>query len=351
MPGLRDYEVSLLKLVEKITNGSKIVINETGTTVTFTPGQLTGGKMSHDCSPDRSVVYYLEVAACLAPFCKDALILQLKGNTHDENDNSVDVFRSVTIPLLQKLGVGNDEFTNLTFKIVTRGTGPEPSGCVIFTCPTVRHIAPIDLSEEGLVKRVRGVFWSLQMNREFSNRFVESARGVLNNCLEDVWVYCEHVKEPSKRALPCYGASLMSETETGLFKGVCGIEADPEKADKLGKALAKKLLHEISQDGIVDEFHQWMAVLFMALTQDHKVSSCVIGSELSALTIEFLRMIEKFLLVKFKVHRREPTEASTQEESDEEEEPSAKKIQRPKQPIVMECIGINYTNTARRTGI
>ena len=109
MPGLRDYEVSLLKLVDKLTNGSKVYINETGTSVSFTPGQLTGGKVSHDCVTSRSVVYYLHVVAALAPFCKDPLVLQLKGSTHDEHEASVDVFRSVTIPLLQKLGIVNDE--------------------------------------------------------------------------------------------------------------------------------------------------------------------------------------------------------------------------------------------------
>lgn len=331
MPGLRDHEVSLLKLVEKVTNGSKIVINETGTAVTFVPGQLTGGKLSHDCSTSRSVVYYLEVVAAVAPFCKDAMILQLKGSTHDDNDNSVDTFRSVTLPLLQKLGVANNETAQLSFKIVSRGFGNGAQGCVIFTCPVLKFITPLDLTQEGLVKRVRGVFWSAKMNREFSVRFVESARSILNKCVEDVWVYTENVKQSET---PMLGASLMSETDFGFFKGVSGVESEPEKADKLGKKMAKQLLHEIDAGGIVDQTHQWLVCLFMALAQDHKVSKAVIGKELSPNTVEFLRNIQIFLLVRFNLLRL-PSD-STDDEGDE-------------RPIRLECIGINMSNTARKT--
>ena len=339
MPGLRDYEVCLLKLVDKVTNGSKIVINETGTAVTFVPGQLTGGKISHDCVTTRSVVYYLEVVAALAPFCKDPVILQLKGSTHDEFDNSVDIFRSVTVPLLAKLGVGNDEATQLSFKIVTRGSGKNAKGCVIFTCPIVTFLAPVDLVKEGLVKRVRGVFWSAKMNREFSVRFVESARSVLNKCVEDVWIYSENLKESDQ---PCFGASLMSETDYGFFKGVCAVEPEPDNAEKLGKSMAKQLLCEIDSAGIVDESHQWLVCLFMALSQDHKVSKALIGNQLTPYTIEFLRNVQKFLLVRFTLNRLPVADAV---ESDEVDTPTATATG----PIQLECIGVNLCNTAKRT--
>ena len=313
-------------------------INETGTSVSFTPGQLTGGKVSHDCVTSRSVVYYLHVVAALAPFCKDPLVLQLKGSTHDEHEASVDVFRSVTIPLLQKLGIVNDEQGQLSFKIVTRSSGSEANGLVIFTSPVVKFLPPIELKQEGLVKRVRGVFWSAKMNREFSVRFVESARSILNKCIEDVWIYSENVKDCQE---PSMGASIMSETDYGLFKGVCAFERDPANAEKLGKAIAKSLLKEIDMGGICDQSHQWLVCLYMALAQDHKISTVIIGSELASYTIEFLRNIQRFLLVRFKVNR---TESAASDEEDEIDTPSARKT-----PIQLECIGVNLANTARRT--
>ena len=330
----------MLKLLDKLTNGSRIIINETGTAVTFEPGQLTGGKISHDCAISRSVIYYLEVAAALAPLCKDPVVLQLKGCTHDEFGHSADIFRSVTVPTLQKLGITNAEDSQLSFKIVSRGFGPESNGCVIFTCPTVKYIAPIELGKEGLVKRVRGVFWSAKMNREFSVRFVESARSILNKCIEDVWIYTENVKDSQ---IPVYGASLMSETDYGFFKGVACLENDPSLADKLGKRAARSLLREVDEAGICDESHQWLVCLFMALSQDHKVSKAKIGTTVSDSTAEFLRLIQKFLLVRFNVNRIEvdSTEEGSDVDIDEE-------VTKPRGSIQLECIGINMTNTARK---
>ena len=42
-PGLLEHEVTLLKLVNEITNGSKTKVNETGTRVVFHPGFIIGG--------------------------------------------------------------------------------------------------------------------------------------------------------------------------------------------------------------------------------------------------------------------------------------------------------------------
>jgi RNA 3'-terminal phosphate cyclase-like protein len=260
----------------------------------------------------------------------------LKGSTHDEFGYSADIFRSVTLPLLQKLGVANDEDSQLSFKIVTRSYGESADGCVIFTCPIVKFIPPIDLTKEGLVKRVRGVFWSAKMNREFSVRFVESARSILNKCIEDVWVYTENVKNSTE---PVYGASIMSETEYGFFKGINCLSKSPEEADKLGKRLAKQLLREIDAGGIADESHQWLVCLFMALSQDHKVSKALVSSELSENTIEFLRGIQNFLLVRFNLTRVVDTDST--EDSEDEKNPAKGQIQ-------LECIGINMTNTARK---
>ena len=44
-PGLKEFEASLIRLFDKITNGSKIKVSETGTSFSYTPGLLVGGKM------------------------------------------------------------------------------------------------------------------------------------------------------------------------------------------------------------------------------------------------------------------------------------------------------------------
>lgn len=54
-PGLREYEVSLIRLLDKITNGTAIELNQTGTSLFYQPGLLHGGKFEHDCSLQRGI--------------------------------------------------------------------------------------------------------------------------------------------------------------------------------------------------------------------------------------------------------------------------------------------------------
>lgn len=54
-PGLREFEVSLIRLLDKITNGTIVELNETGTSLYFQPGLLYGGTIQHDCSVQRSI--------------------------------------------------------------------------------------------------------------------------------------------------------------------------------------------------------------------------------------------------------------------------------------------------------
>ena len=49
-PGLKDYEASFLRLIDNMTNGSKMEINNTGTQLKFHPGVLLGGDIEHQLS-------------------------------------------------------------------------------------------------------------------------------------------------------------------------------------------------------------------------------------------------------------------------------------------------------------
>ena len=72
-PGLRDHEACLLRLLEKVTNGTVVEINETGTRLRYAPGVVTGGAgLEHDCGTARSIGYFLEPLVCLALFAKKA---------------------------------------------------------------------------------------------------------------------------------------------------------------------------------------------------------------------------------------------------------------------------------------
>jgi len=103
-----------------------------------------------------------------------------------------------------------------SLQIKKRGAPPGGGGEVFFKCPMVQQLKPILLIDEGKVKRVRGVAsvplcsallcsaaiqthltacrYTTRCSPQHANRMVDTARGVLNNLLPDVYIYTDHYK-------------------------------------------------------------------------------------------------------------------------------------------------------------
>ncbi|KAL6075863.1 18S rRNA biogenesis protein RCL1 [Balamuthia mandrillaris] len=318
-PGLRDYEVSFLKLIENITNGSLIKINVTGTSVTFKPGVLVGGEVSHDCGRERAIGYFLEPLVFLAPFGKKALFARLSGITNDELDLSVDTFRTVTLPFLARFGLEED----LELKIVGRGAPPEGGGAVEFRCPIIKELKPCRLLEPGKVKRIRGVAYSTRVSPQLSNRVVERAKDLLTRFTPNVFIYTDHYKGKDSGASSGYALCLVAETTTGCVISAETIAQPRELPEDVAERGTRRLLEEILYGGCVDTATQPFALLFMVLCPED-VSKLRIG-KLSPYSIQMLRHLKDFFGVTFKV------------------EPDAET-----KTIKMTCLGSGFKNLARK---
>eukprot|EP00930_Biecheleria_cincta_P007014 TRINITY_DN10814_c0_g1_i2.p1 TRINITY_DN10814_c0_g1~~TRINITY_DN10814_c0_g1_i2.p1 ORF type:complete len:375 (-),score=71.94 TRINITY_DN10814_c0_g1_i2:67-1191(-) len=333
-PGLRDYEASFVRLLDKLCDGSDVVINETGTTLRYTPGQIIGGGgLVHSCPPSRCITYFLEALLLLAPLAKQPVTIRLKGVTNSSQDMTCDTFRTATLPLLEKFGISE----GLTFKIVKRGAPPEGGGEVVFGCPIIKAIQPVELLNEGKVKRVRGVAYTTKVSPQFSARMVDTARGILNDFLPDVWVYTDHSKGAACGNSPGYGISLVAETISRSLKssdacadidqaGGGGDEDSLDNPEGVGRAAAKRLLAEINLDGVVDTSHQALVLYFLSLGEEHAPGRVRL-SRLSPAAAQMLRHIRDFLGVIFSI-REDQGDGET---------------------VVLSCVGAGIKNTARRT--
>jgi RNA 3'-terminal phosphate cyclase-like protein len=143
--------------LEKITNGSAIEINHTGTMVTYHPGLIQGGVIRHECPPSRAIGYFLEALVALAPFAKTPFDVTLTGITNDNVDVSVDLIRTVLLPQLARFGVED----SIELKITKRGAPPLGGGQVTFHCPIVRNLKPVQFIDQGLIKRIRGIAYGM----------------------------------------------------------------------------------------------------------------------------------------------------------------------------------------------
>ncbi|GLI64197.1 hypothetical protein VaNZ11_007389 [Volvox africanus] len=337
-PGLRDFEASFLRLLEKLTNGCVVEINETGTSLRYRPGVVVcGSGLVHDCGTSRSIGYFLEPLLVLGFFGKKPLSIILRGITNDETDPGVDTFRTVTQPLLRK-ALGLED--GLELRVVSRGAAPHGGGEVVLKVPMVKQLGPIKMEDEGMVKRIRGVAYSMKVSPQVTNRMVDGARGVLNALLADVYVFTDASSGASSGKSPGYGITLVAETTSGCLISAesCHVarrneEATDEAQDRgnqqqqvpegIGCMAAHLLLEEVRRGGVVDGCHQGLLLLLCALGPE-EANSVRLGP-LTPHAIRTLRHLRDFFGVTFSL-----------------------RTERSSGTIFATCVGANVRNMSRR---
>lgn len=324
--GIQDFETNLLELVEKITSGTKI--QNSGSKIHLNPGTIIGGEFSHNCNLGRSISYYLEVLLSLAPFCKRPLQATLNGITNDQTDPSVDALKVSAIPILKKF-VGDVEGTKIDIKVTARGFAPNGGGQIVFTFPVVRQLQPVQWTEPGKVKRVRGVAVASRVSPQMSNRLIDTSKGMLLQFLPDVYIYSDHNKGKTSGLSPGFSLSLSAETSEGCIYTASAVSNSkgsglgPSVPEDVAKDATHVLLGEIQRGGCVDSICQSLAITLMAFNQ--KDISTVRFGAFTTYTIHFLRHIKEFCGLTFRL-----------ESSDNGE-------------VVATCSGMGYKNLSRPT--
>jgi RNA 3'-terminal phosphate cyclase-like protein len=274
--GLRDYEVNFIRLMEKITNGTMIHINHTGTALEYIPGVLQGGTVVHQCN-GRSIGYFLESLIILGPFCKQPLQVTLNGITNDNIDVTVDTIRTVLLPQLKRFGIEGVEL-----KITKRGAYPKGGGQIEFSCPIVKQLKPMQHTEQGLFKRIRGIAYCTRMSPQMANRMVESCRSILTRYIPDVYIYTDVSKGPGSGLCPGYGMTLVAESESGsLISTECQYQPRMEEEglheylvndyqfptpEDLGIRCARQLLIELKK-GILNYLFRWLCRFYISVDE------------------------------------------------------------------------------------
>ncbi|KAF9483820.1 18S rRNA biogenesis protein [Pholiota conissans] len=294
-PGLRDYEISLLRLLEKATNGTIIEISVTGTAILLKPGVILGGTLQHECPLSRAIGYFLEPIIMLAPFAKKPINITLMGITTDDHDLSADILRTVTLPHLQLFGISE----GLELRIKKRGASPGGGGEVQFLCPIVKQVNTLNFVDAGKIKRIRGVAHAVRVTPQFSNRMIEASRSILNRYIPDIYLYSDVYKGNESGKSPGYALTLLAESTTSAIYCAEAISEAGVAPEDIGLRATRALLTEVEKGGCVDQKHQILVLLMMVLGSED-VGRCRMAEPMPK-TIQFLRDIRTFFATSFKI--------------------------------------------------
>nr|PVC49697.1 RNA 3'-terminal phosphate cyclase [Theileria orientalis] len=347
------FEVSLLKLITRVSEGTRTEIDLNS--IKVTPGRIVGGEFSFECDKSMPLTYYLEPLVLLLPFASKPTTVTLKfpsygdrgtsktGSLDDEFLNteyysSLECFSSVSTILLQLVGCT----CNFKYK--------EPFE-VVFSCSPVKKVAPINLTKSPKVKRVRGSVTVRNIQPNLGKRAIIGAKKVLDIVCDNSFIY---LSSPPGKFKPYLTMSLVAEgTNSCIFTSNLTVsltytstntnnkatnrntatsssgskprsnasdEGLMEKCERMGEQCARRLCSEISLDSVVDTCHEHLFLLFMALAEDHRVSQIRL-SKLTRYAVHCLRFVRTYLGVVFKFEELEDEHV-----------------------LIAKCIGSNYQN-------
>jgi RNA 3'-terminal phosphate cyclase-like protein len=315
--GLAPHEISFLRLLESITNGSSIQISYTGTTLTYSPGLITGSVEGLGASggvikctlPDtitRGVSWFLIPLCILAPFAKAPVNVRFEGDgvitsATSTGDISADTVRTAILPLYERFGIPS---ARLELRILQRscaGSGGRGGGGIVELrfASQVRLPKTLHMNRSpGRVRRIRGVAYATGVSASNNARMIHAARGILNPLVSDVHVAAQYDQAPlvssrdkanpgaKKRTGIGFGLCLVAESSAEGVLYSADVAAPSEGGvtpEDIGKQCAYQLLEIISQGGCVTRVGAATVLTLMAMGSEDvgrvRLGRDVIGTE------------------------------------------------------------------------
>ncbi|KAL3423558.1 RNA 3'-terminal phosphate cyclase-like protein [Phlyctema vagabunda] len=316
-PGLAAHEISFLRLLEAITNGSSLQISYTGTTLTYMPGLITGSVAGLGAAGDvithqlpatntRGVSYFLVPLCMLAPFSKAPVNVRFEGegvitSATEAGDISVDAVRTAILPLYEHFGILASKLEVRILQRSCAGAGGKGGGGVVelrfgsqVRLPKTLHLN----RSPGRVKRIRGVAYCTGVSASNNARMIHSARGVLNPLVSDVHVAAQYDQAPlvsshdkadpkgKKRTGIGFGLCLVAETASAgviYSADVAAPSTGGVTPEDIGMQCAYQLLEIIAQGGCVTKVGAATILTLMAMGSEDvgrvRLGRDVIGSE------------------------------------------------------------------------
>jgi RNA 3'-terminal phosphate cyclase-like protein len=117
---------------------------------------------------------------------------------------------------------------------------------------------------------------AVRVSPQFSNRMIDTCRSVLNRFIPDIYLYSDVYKGEESGKSPGYALSLLAESTTGALHCAEAVSKPGGAPEDVALLASRALLAEIQRGGCVDQQHQPLVLLLMALGSED-VGRCRMG--------------------------------------------------------------------------
>jgi len=288
-PGLMPQHLNAASTLGKISNAQVEGLELGSTQMTFTPGQLTGGKMKVDVQTAGSVTLILQALMIPSIFTDPGVEIEIKGGTDVRWAPPVDYMEQVTLPLLQAMGISVD------LELIQRGYYPRGGGVLKACIGPVKKLKPLKLHELE-VDVINGISYSSKLPHHVSSRQARAAEETIRNAGYEAQI---EIKTDDIALSPGSGLVLWSEVKGGKVPrvGASSLGKPGKSAEIVGREAAHEILSFISRGAALDQYMGDQIIPYLALAG----SSSVRTSHLTQHTLTNIYVTEKFTGKKFHV--------------------------------------------------
>ncbi len=288
-PGLMPQHLKAAITLGKISNATVEGLELGSTQITFTPGQLTGGKMEVDIQTAGSITLILQALMIPSIFTDQGVEIMIKGGTDVQWAPPVDYMEQVTLPVLQAMGI------SISLELLQRGYYPRGGGVLKACIEPVKKLNPLKLHELE-VDFIKGISYSSQLPSHISIRQARTAEETIRNAGYESNI---EIKTDNNTSSPGSGLVLWSEVKGRKIPrvGASSLGKPGKRAEIVGKEAAQGILSCLSRGAAVDQYMGDQIIPYLALAG----SSSVRTSHLTQHTLTNIYATEKFTGKKFHI--------------------------------------------------
>ncbi len=248
-PGLRPQHLTAIKAVASLCSADVRGLSVGSMEVVFHPRRRPrGGSIRFDAGTAGSTTLMLQSLMPAMSFSQGPVEAELRGGTNNPMAPPTDYLIEVLTPILAKMGCG------FQVELLRRGFYPRGGGVVRTRSRPTDFLKPIHLSEQGGVKRVRGISYSSRLPGHIVERMASSAEKLLKHHGYDVEILREALQpgHPKCALDPGCGILLVAELGSGSLIASDKLGEKGVPAERVGEEAARDLLKQIETGAAVD---------------------------------------------------------------------------------------------------
>jgi len=288
-PGIKPQHYAAIKIIGALCNAETSGLNIGSSSLTFSPGEITGGEYSFDIGTAGSIMLVFQACILCSVKTKTPITLRVIGGTDVKWSPSWDYFKHVFLSLMKKMGLP------VSAQLIRRGYYPKGGGEVVLTIQPCKDIQPLQLDKKQEFTTVEGIINIANLPEHISERMKHtSIKTLLKKNLEAA------LKIEKATSLSAgTGMTVWTQTRNAILgTTVLGERGLP--AEKIGENVATELIREIESGATLDT-HAFDQILpYMALASHAQTNMWLIRQFFNNQDMFHIENKEDFKIIRVK---------------------------------------------------